>query len=122
MGSSGTKQADGIAQTITHLFVHGMVLLVTMTHLTLKQSYVSLGGNRNLSINFKSFVELFSGRRVDFTSRSPSIVNLSFCDIKSPVLANILYLEKMSTCDLKGNKLYGSVPDFYEDFSFFNTF
>ena len=30
MGSSGTKQGDGIAQTITHLFVHGMVLLVTM--------------------------------------------------------------------------------------------
>lgn len=37
MGSNGTKQADGIAQTITHLIVHGMVLLVTMTHLTLKQ-------------------------------------------------------------------------------------
>ena len=31
MGSSGTKQADGIAQRITHLIVHGMV------HLTLKQ-------------------------------------------------------------------------------------
>ena len=30
MGSSGTKQGDGIAQTTTHLFVHGMVLLVTM--------------------------------------------------------------------------------------------
>ena len=84
--------------------------------------YVSLAGNRNLSINFKSFLELFSGRRVDFTGRSPSIVNLSFCDIKSPVLANILYLEKMSTCDLKGNKLYGSVPDFYEDFSFLTYF
>ena len=84
--------------------------------------YVSFAGNRNLSINFKSFLELFSGRRVDFTGRSPSIVNLSFCDIKSPVLANILYLEKMSTCDLKGNKLYGSVPDFYEDFSFLTYF
>ena len=30
MGSSGTKQGDGIAQRITHLIVHGMVLLVTM--------------------------------------------------------------------------------------------
>ena len=37
MGSSGTKQGDGIAQTITHLIANGMVLLVTMTHLTLKQ-------------------------------------------------------------------------------------
>ena len=60
--------------------------------------------------------------RKRYSTNSPSIVNLSFCDIKSPVLANILYLEKMSTCDLKGNKLYGSVPDFYEDFSFSTYF
>ena len=78
------------------------------------RSYVSLAGNRNLSIDLKSFMEVV---------RSPPIVNLSFCDIKSPVLANIrLYLEQMSTCDLKGNKLYGSVPDSYEDFSFLTYF
>ena len=40
----------------------------------------------------------------------------------SRVLANILYLERMSTCDLRGNKFYGSIPDFFEDFSFLTYF
>jgi len=51
------------------------------------KSFVSLAGNRNLSINFTSFIGLFN--RVDFAP-SPSILNLSFCDIKSPLLANVL--------------------------------
>ena len=83
-------------------------------------SYVSLAGNRNLTINFTSFMELFS-KRVDFVE-SPSILNVSFCDIKSPVLAKVFYLERMSTCDLRGNRFYGEIPDFFEDFSFLTYF
>ena len=85
-----------------------------------KKSYLSLAGNRNLSIHFKSFLKLFT-RKVDFVD-GPSIVNVSFCDIKSPVLANILYLERMSTCDLRGNNFYGAIPNFFEDFSFLTYF
>ena len=85
-----------------------------------KKWYVSLAGNRNLSIHFKSFLELFT-REVDFVD-SPSIVNVSFCDIKSPVLANVLYLGRMSTCDLRGNNFYGAIPDFFQDYSFLTYF
>ena len=83
-------------------------------------SFVSLAGNRNLSIHFKSFIQLFN-REVDFHS-SPSILNLSFCDIKSPLLANIFYMERMSTCDLRGNNFNGSLPLFFGDFSFLTYF
>ncbi|KAJ7389320.1 hypothetical protein OS493_032174 [Desmophyllum pertusum] len=84
------------------------------------KSYFSLAGNRNLALNFTSFMELFS-IHIDFVE-SPSILNLSFCDIKSPVLANLFYLERMSTCDLRGNRFYGAIPDFLEDFSFLTYF
>ncbi|KAJ7389319.1 hypothetical protein OS493_032173 [Desmophyllum pertusum] len=84
------------------------------------KSFISLAGNRNLSLNFTSFMELFS-KHVDFVE-SPSILNLSFCDIKSPVPANLFYLERMSTCDLRGNRFYGEIPTFLEDFSFLTYF
>ncbi|KAL9987492.1 hypothetical protein ACROYT_G001809 [Oculina patagonica] len=87
---------------------------------TTVKSYVSLAGNRNLKINFSSFMGLFS-KRVDFVE-SPSVLNLSYCDIKSPLLANVLYLESMSSCDLRGNRFYGEIPDFFEDFSFLTYF
>ena len=78
-------------------------------------SFVSLSGNRNLSINFTSFIQLLS--KTDYDS-SPSILNLSFCDIKSPLLANIYYMESLLTCDLRGNKFYSTLPDYLGDFSF----
>ena len=83
-------------------------------------SFVSLAGNRKLAINFSSFIELFT-REVDF-HESPSILNLSFCDITSLVLANVLYMERVSTCDLSGNNFYGTLPPFFEDFSFLTYF
>ena len=81
--------------------------------------FVSLAENRNLSINFTSFIQLFN--KLDFHP-SPSIFNLSFCDIKSPLLANIFYMESMSTCDLRGNRFYGTLPDFFADFSYLSYF
>ena len=87
---------------------------------TTVKSYVSLAGNRNLAINFQSFMELFS-KRGDFV-KSPSFLNLSYCDIKSPLLANVFYLERMSTCDLRGNRFYGEIPDFFADFSLLTYF
>ncbi|XP_068670598.1 putative leucine-rich repeat-containing protein DDB_G0281931 [Montipora foliosa] len=83
-------------------------------------SYVSLAGNKKLAINFSSFIELFSkkGNFVD----SPSILNVSFCDITSPLLANVLYMERLSTCDLSNNNLYGALPTFFADFSFLTYF
>ena len=85
-----------------------------------KTKYVSLAGNRNLLIHFQSFIELFT-KTVDFVE-SPSILNVSFCDIKSPVLANLYYFETMSTCDMRGNNFYGPLPDFFEDFSLLTYF
>ena len=83
------------------------------------KSYLSLAGNRNLSINFTSFLGLFNGYGF---APSPSILNLSFCNIKSPLLANVLYMEYMSTCDLRGNNLFGTLPDFFEDYSSLSYF
>ena len=85
-----------------------------------KTKYVSLAGKRNLSIDFQSFIELFT-TTVDFID-SPSILNVSFCDIKSPVLANLYYFETMSTCDKRGNNFYGPLPDFNEHFSLLTYF
>ncbi|XP_068742524.1 putative leucine-rich repeat-containing protein DDB_G0281931 [Montipora capricornis] len=83
-------------------------------------SYVSLAGNRKLAINFSSFMELFSkkGNFVD----SPSILNVSFCDITSPLLANVLYMGRLSTCDLSNNNFYGALPKFFTDFSLLTYF
>ena len=86
-----------------------------------KTKYVSLAGNRNLSIHFQSFLELFVKTASDFVD-SPSILNISFCDIKSPVPANLYYFETMSTCDMRGNNFYGPLPDFSEDFSLLTYF
>ena len=82
-------------------------------------SYLSIAGNRNLSINFTSFLTLFD--KSGFAP-SPSILNVSFCDIKSPLLANLLYMESMSICDLRGNNFFGPIPPFFEDFSFLSYF
>ena len=84
------------------------------------KSFISLAGNRNLAINISSFLELFS-RKPDFHP-SPSVLNLSFCDIEGPLPANVLYFEDMSTCDLRGNKFYGAIPAFFEDFSYLTYF
>ena len=81
-----------------------------------KTKYVLLAGHMNLSIQFQSFRELFS-TTVHFVD-SPSILNVSFCDIKSPVLANLYYFETMSTWDMRGNNFYGPLPDFNELYSF----
>ena len=84
------------------------------------QKYVPLAGNRNLSIHFQSFIELFS-TTVDFVD-SRSILNVSLCDIKSLVLANLYYFETMSTWDMRGNNFYGPLPDFNEHFSLLTYF
>ena len=70
------------------------------------RSYISLAGNRNLSIDFTSFIQLFT-RVVDVDS-SLSILNVSFCDIKSPLLTNMFYIG-LSTCDFRGNRFYGTI-------------
>ena len=78
------------------------------------KSYVSLAGNRNLSINFTSFLELFT--RVPDNNSPLSIMNVSFCDIKSPLLSNIFH-SHLSTCDFRGNSFYGVMPDVILAFS-----
>ena len=84
------------------------------------KSFVSLAGNRNLTINISSFMELFL-RMPDFDTRL-SVLNLSFCDIESPLPGILLYFREMSTCDLRGNKFYGAIPAFMGDFSYLTYF
>ncbi|KAJ7389322.1 hypothetical protein OS493_032176 [Desmophyllum pertusum] len=83
--------------------------------------YVSLAGNRNLSIHFSSFMNLFT-RRVDSVVLSPTILNISFCDIKSPVLGVTFFLNRLSTCDLRGNRFYGVIPNIRSDTSILTYF
>ena len=84
------------------------------------KSFVSLAGNRNLTINISSFMELFS--RMSEFGTSLSVLNLSFCDIESPLPGILLYFREMSTCDLRGNKFYGAIPAFMGDFSYLTYF
>ena len=84
------------------------------------KSFVSLAGNRNLTINISSFMELFS--RMSEFDTSLSVLNLSFCDIESPLPGILLYFREMSTCDLRGNKFYGAIPAFMGDFSYLTYF
>ena len=77
--------------------------------------HISLAGNRNLSINFVSFADLFA-RTVDISMSSRlSIINVSFCDIKSPLLSNMFYVPQLTTCDFRGSNFYGTIPDIITD-------
>ena len=72
--------------------------------------YLSFAGNRNLSINFTSFMGLFKPTNLDLAG--PSILNLSSCDITSPLLGNLFSTRKLTICDLHGNNFYGPIPNF----------
>ena len=42
------------------------------------------------------------------------VLNVSFCDIKSEVqtvLGVTFFLQRLSTCDLRGNSFYGVIPN-----------
>ena len=75
--------------------------------------YVSLAGNRNLNIELASFMEIFGG--------GPLVLNLSNCDIDSPLPARVFYFT-MTTCDLHKNKFYGEIPDIFGDTSILTYF
>ena len=77
------------------------------------KSYVSLAGNRNLNIELASFMEIFGG--------GPLVLNLSNCDIDSPLPARVFYFT-MTTCDLHKNKFYGEIPDIFGDTSILTYF
>ena len=78
-------------------------------------SYLSFAGNRNLSINFTSFMGLFNPTKRNLPS--PSILNVSVCDIKSPLFGILFYMQELTTCDLHGNNFYGPIPSFAMDTS-----
>lgn len=77
------------------------------------KSYVSLAGNRNLNIELASFMEILGG--------GPLVLNLSNCDIDSPLPARVFYFT-MTTCDLHKNKFYGEIPDIFGDTSVLTYF
>jgi len=81
--------------------------------------HVSLAGNRNLNIELTSFMEIFS-RFVNHQG-GPLVLNLSNCDIESPLPANLFYFG-MTTCDLHKNKFYGKIPDIFTDKSILTYF
>ena len=72
--------------------------------------HVSLAGNRNLSINFPSFVDIFTKNYIGHRYEGPSIINVSFCDITSPMVTAMLYIERMCTLDVRANNFYGPIP------------
>ena len=77
------------------------------------KSYVSLARNRNLNIELASFMEIFRG--------GPLVLNLSDCDIISPLPASVFYFH-MTTCDLHKNKFYGEITDILVDTSILTYF
>ena len=82
---------------------------------------ISLADNRNLSINFTSFIDLFR-KFMEQGNDSPATLNVSLCGISSPIPDNVLYMERLSVCDLRGNNFFGPIPTFIGDFSFLTTF
>lgn len=71
--------------------------------------YVSLAGNRNLSIEFESFLGVFRDK-ID-SGLNLMMLNLSFCDINVPFSSQLQYVDTLLTCDLRGNQFYGKIPD-----------
>ena len=78
-------------------------------------SYLSFAENRNLSINFTSFMGLFKPTKLYLAG--PSILNASLCDITSPLPGNLISMQELNICDLHGNNFYGPIPNFAEDTS-----
>ena len=78
-------------------------------------SHISLAENRNLSIDFVSFTKLFAGTPDTWMSSRLSVLNVSFCDIKSPLLSNMFFSTQLTTCDFRGNNFYGTIPDIIID-------
>ncbi|XP_015759255.1 PREDICTED: putative leucine-rich repeat-containing protein DDB_G0281931 [Acropora digitifera] len=78
-------------------------------------SYLSLAENRNLSINFTSFMGLFKTSS-GYVS-GPSILNVSFCNITSPLVGALFYMGALTICDLHGNNFHGPIPHFSDDSS-----
>jgi len=76
-------------------------------------AYLSFAGNRNLSIHFPSFTSLFKSYVA-----GPSILNVSSCDITSPLIGFLFPETKLTILDLHGNNFYGSLSSFAEAFSF----
>ena len=78
-------------------------------------SYLSFAGNRNLLINFTSFMGLFKPPNLYLVS--PLILNISLCDITSPLVGNLFSMGRLTICDLHRNNFYGQIPNFAEDTS-----
>ncbi|XP_015759258.1 PREDICTED: putative leucine-rich repeat-containing protein DDB_G0281931 [Acropora digitifera] len=78
-------------------------------------SYLSFAENRNLSINFTSFMGLF--KQTKFYHPGPLIFNISLCDITSPLVGNLFSMQELTICDLHSNNFYGPIPAFTEDTS-----
>lgn len=87
-----------------------------------RKLYVSLAGNRNLSINFTSFMHLLGRVVIAKIPFSPTILNVSFCDIKSHLNGAMYFWERLTTCDFRGNKFYGVIPDILNDASVLTYF
>ena len=73
--------------------------------------HLSLAENRGLAIDFQSFMGLFN------STATLSVINVSYCDIESPVLPNLFNFLRLSTFDLSGNNFYGELPNFFGDVS-----
>ena len=58
---------------------------------------------------------------MEIFSRGPLVLNLSNCDIDSPLPARVFDFV-MTTCDLHKNKFYGEIPDIFGDTSILNYF
>jgi Leucine-rich repeat (LRR) protein len=71
-------------------------------------NYISLAGNRNLSIDFQSYIDTISNNWPYCWLR---MINVSLCGIKSPFPLQLLYTNTMVIVDLRSNKFYGSLPD-----------
>ena len=58
---------------------------------------------------------------MEIFSRGPLVLNLSNCDIDSPLPSRVFDFV-MTTCDLHKNKFYGEIPDIFGDMSILNYF
>lgn len=58
---------------------------------------------------------------MEIFSRGPLVLNLSNCDIDSPLPSRVFDFV-MTTCDLHKNKFYGEIPDIFGDTSILNYF
>lgn len=80
--------------------------------------YVSLAANRNLTIDLDSFLRMLLNQHMKYPGPNLAVLNISFCDLQTAFPERLLSFCGLTICDLRNNKLNGSIPNIFPDYCY----